>query len=53
MKSFNFGGVAMVQYEFAQYLSDSDSPPPTGAWLLTTGFWDDTGEYIDAETWVD
>jgi len=24
-----------------------------GDWILTTGFWDDLGKWIDTETWID
>ncbi len=27
--------------------------PPSGNWILTTGFWDDTGVWDDSANWID
>jgi hypothetical protein len=27
--------------------------PPTGVWVIETGFWEDTGSWLDNETWED
>jgi hypothetical protein len=27
--------------------------PPSGLWILLTGLWADSGEWIDSETWND
>lgn len=25
----------------------------TGIWILATSFWDDTGTWLDSESWID
>lgn len=31
----------------------SSGPPPSGTWILSTGFWADAGVWLDAENWID
>lgn len=30
-----------------------DIGTPTDLWILTTGFWDDNGEWQDDDVWID
>ena len=27
--------------------------PPSGNWILATGFWDDVGVWDDSDVWID
>lgn len=29
------------------------TPPVTSNWILATGIWDDSKEWIDTENWID
>lgn len=33
--------------------SSSSGPPPSGDWILTTGFWADSGTWDDNAVWMD
>lgn len=42
---------ALGLYIWARY--GSATPPPPGTWILAANTWDDTGVWLDTETWND
>ena len=42
---------ALGLYIWARY--GGGTPPPPGTWILAANTWDDSGVWLDAETWND
>lgn len=40
----------LMKYQPAYFASTT---PPTSNWILALGVWNDGGDWIDAETWID